>query len=232
MGTVDLNALINRAAEDFTGAADARLRLCPAQEPVKVGCDSTRAVQILGNLLSNALKYSPEDATIEVYVERRGDHGVVAVHDQGRGIPADQLERVFEKFHRVEDPMVMQTGGSGLGLYIACHLARAMAGDLEVASSFGQGSQFTLRLPLECALARADREGPSHPADRAGRHDRCVYRQPESDRQQALTNGRKPMTSLMKRFLAALALAAGVALSAFTVASPAQAAGVRHPGVD
>jgi PAS domain S-box-containing protein len=165
MGTVDLNALISRAAEDFTGAADARLRLCPAQEPVEVDCDSTRAVQILGNLLSNALKYSPEGATIEVYVERRGDHGVVAVHDHGRGIPADQLERVFEKFHRVEDPMVMQTGGSGLGLYIARHLARAMAGDLEVASTFGQGSQFTLRLPLtaaqevKCPGCRADAPG-------------------------------------------------------------------------
>jgi signal transduction histidine kinase len=146
-GTADLNVLVARAAEDFSPAR-ARLHLRPAPQPVLVDCDSTRTVQILTNLLSNALKYSPDDAGVEVTVQARDGRGVVAVHDHGRGIPSDQLEQVFEKFHRVEDPMLMSTGGSGLGLYIARHLALAMDGDLSVTSTLGQGSVFTLSLRL------------------------------------------------------------------------------------
>lgn len=146
-GTADLNALVTRAAEDFSQAG-ARLHLGLAPQPVVVDCDSTRTVQILTNLLSNALKYSPDDASVEVTVEAREGRGMVTVRDHGRGIPSDQLERVFEKFHRVEDPMLMSTGGSGLGLYIARHLASAMDGDLTVTSTLGQGSVFTLSLRL------------------------------------------------------------------------------------
>jgi signal transduction histidine kinase len=74
------------------------------------------------------------------------------VRDRGRGLPEDQLERIFEKFHRVEDPMVMSTSGTGLGLFIARHLARAMDGELTVSSTLGEGSAFTLRLPLRSAV--------------------------------------------------------------------------------
>jgi signal transduction histidine kinase len=84
---------------------------------------------------------------VEVGVDA-GGRGRVTVVDRGRGLPADQLEQIFEKFHRVEDPMVMSTSGTGLGLYIARHLARAMSGDLEVTSTLGQGSTFTFHLPL------------------------------------------------------------------------------------
>jgi signal transduction histidine kinase len=73
---------------------------------------------------------------------------LVEVEDRGRGIPADQLERVFEKFHRVEDPMRMTTGGTGLGLYIARELTRAMGGALSCRSVLGVGSTFVLRLDL------------------------------------------------------------------------------------
>jgi len=71
----------------------------------------------------------------------------VEVVDSGRGIPADQLERVFEKFHRVEDPMRMTTGGTGLGLYIARELTRAMGGTLSCSSTLGAGSVFRFTLP-------------------------------------------------------------------------------------
>jgi signal transduction histidine kinase len=72
----------------------------------------------------------------------------VSVVDRGRGIPPDELERIFDKFHRVEDPMTMTTSGTGLGLYIARELARAMGGEVEALSVPGRGSTFTLRLPL------------------------------------------------------------------------------------
>ncbi|HET9655634.1 MAG TPA: ATP-binding protein [Kineosporiaceae bacterium] len=146
-GSGYLEELAARAAEDF-GAERDRLRLVPAAEPVRVECDHTRVVQILTNLLSNALKYSGPGEPVEVAVAVRHMTGTVTVTDHGRGIPRDQLERVFEKFHRVEDPLVMSTGGSGLGLYIARHLARAMGGDLTVDSTLGQGSSFTLSLQL------------------------------------------------------------------------------------
>lgn len=158
--TADLNDLAVRAGEDFVSARG-RLRIRPAPRPVPVDCDTTRAVQILTNLLSNALKYSPEDAVVEVAVDvaevvaEVDRTGTVTVLDHGRGIPSDQLDRVFDKFHRVEDPMVMSTGGSGLGLYIARHLARAMDGDITVTSTLGEGSRFTLYLPL----AAADQQG-------------------------------------------------------------------------
>jgi signal transduction histidine kinase len=75
----------------------------------------------------------------------------VDVRDHGRGIPADQLDKVFDKFHRVEDPMTMSTSGTGLGLFIARRLARAMGGDIAVTSVLNSGSVFTLSLAYEAA---------------------------------------------------------------------------------
>ena len=80
-----------------------------------------------------------------------GELAQVAVTDVGRGIPADQLEQVFEKFHRVEDPMRMTTGGTGLGLYIARQLAGAMDGRLTCSSTLGFGSTFTFSLTRSSA---------------------------------------------------------------------------------
>jgi signal transduction histidine kinase len=143
----DLVALTRRAAGDF--AADlARVHLALPDAPLLVACDPTRTVQIVGNLLSNALKYSPPTTQVDVVVTAYDGAARVSVTDRGRGIPADQLERVFDKFHRVEDPLTMTTGGTGLGLYIARQLARAMHGDVAVRSVLGSGSTFVLILPL------------------------------------------------------------------------------------
>jgi PAS domain S-box-containing protein len=152
--SADLVQLTSRATEDFAPAAG-RLRLHLPDGPVDVACDAMRTVQVLTNLVSNALKYSPDDSPVDVEVSRDGDRGRVTVVDRGRGLPADQLEQIFEKFHRVEDPMVMSTSGTGLGLYIARHLARAMQGDLEVSSVLGQGATFTFHLPLAASAERA-----------------------------------------------------------------------------
>jgi len=86
---------------------------------------------------------------IEVTLRRDGDRAVLRVVDHGPGIPADHLEKVFEKFHRVEDPMTMKTGGTGLGLFIAQRLARAMGGDITLVSTVGAGCAFTFTLPIE-----------------------------------------------------------------------------------
>jgi signal transduction histidine kinase len=103
-------------------------------------------VQVLGNLIGNALKYSAPGTPVDVRLVLRDGAAAVEVEDRGRGIPADQLDKVFEKFHRVEDPMRMTTGGTGLGLYIAQELTRAMGGELACRSVLGVGSTFVLTL--------------------------------------------------------------------------------------
>jgi PAS domain S-box-containing protein len=142
----DLGSLVARACDNFPGYAE-RVHLAPADPPVSVLCDPTRVIQITSNLVSNALKYSPSDRPVYVVIDHVDGCGRVTVTDHGQGIPADQTERIFEKFHRVEDPMVMSTSGTGLGLFIARQLARAMRGELTAESTLGVGSRFTLLLP-------------------------------------------------------------------------------------
>jgi len=143
---IDLTDIARRAAGLLgVRAADKGVRIDgPGDEPLPATGDFTRTLQILVNLLSNAVRYAPEGSDIWLRTEREGDLAVVIVADQGKGIdPADQ-DRVFEKFERV-DPG--EAGGSGLGLYIARKLARAMQGDLALHSAPGQGARFTLTLP-------------------------------------------------------------------------------------
>jgi signal transduction histidine kinase len=131
--------------------------------PVVVLCDPVRVVQCLSNLLSNAVKYSPADSPIHIEINETDSLASVSVTDSGRGIPSAEMERVFERFHRVDDAFTMQTSGSGLGLYIARELARAMGGDITLVSQLGHGSTATLSLPRPGA---EDHANPSTPARR------------------------------------------------------------------
>jgi len=163
MATGDLVALAQKSAGDFSIEA-ARLKLELPAGAVPVACDPVRVVQVVSNMLSNALKYSAGDSPVSLGVGVQGPagdrHAVLTVRDRGRGIPADQLEAVFEKFHRVEDPMRMTTGGTGLGLYIARQLAEAMGGTLTLVSTYGSGSTVSFALPLLPDGARLISPGP------------------------------------------------------------------------
>lgn len=103
-----------------------------------------RALQIMVNLIGNAVRYSPEGGAVWVRIEREDDLACVIVADQGKGIAEEDQARIFDKFERV-DPS--EPGGTGLGLYIARRLARAMGGDIAVDSAPGQGARFTFTLP-------------------------------------------------------------------------------------
>ncbi len=107
--------------------------------------DRRRVEQILTNLAANALKFTPEGGNVEIRGDVQGSVAVFLVRDDGRGIPADDRGRIFERFHRMTEHE--RVAGTGLGLPIARDLARRMAGDLDVASVPGAGSSFVLVLP-------------------------------------------------------------------------------------
>lgn len=126
--------------------------------------DPARVTQIVTNLLSNAVTYSAPETSITIDVTRRDDHVCVSVIDHGEGIPAAKQQAIFDRFHRLEDPMRMRTGGAGLGLFIARELAHAMRGHIEVDSRPGHGSTFTLHLPVADA-APASTSGATSPVE-------------------------------------------------------------------
>ncbi|HTU12752.1 MAG TPA: HAMP domain-containing sensor histidine kinase [Allosphingosinicella sp.] len=145
---IDLADLARRAAGLLAvRAADRNVRIdMPgSDELLPATGDFTRTLQILMNLITNAIRYTPEGGQVWVRTEQEGDLAAIIVADQGRGIAAEDQDRIFDKFERV-DPS--EPGGTGLGLYIARRLARAMGGDIEVDSAPGQGARFTFTLPL------------------------------------------------------------------------------------
>jgi two-component system sensor histidine kinase SenX3 len=99
------------------------------------------------NLLDNAIKYSDPGGAVEVEVSANGAWVDIAVRDRGVGIPARDLDRIFERFYRVDRARGRRTGGSGLGLAIVRHVASNHGGEVLVESREGEGSTFTLRLP-------------------------------------------------------------------------------------
>jgi signal transduction histidine kinase len=104
--------------------------------------------QALINLLNNAIKYSPEKKSIRVALRREADRVLLSVEDQGIGIPRSEHRRIFEKFYRVETSLVHTTKGSGLGLALVQHITEAHGGKVELKSAPGEGSTFTLSLPV------------------------------------------------------------------------------------
>jgi signal transduction histidine kinase len=110
--------------------------------------DESKLRQVLVNLVDNAVKYSPDGGRVEIRLSRDDGHCLIAVADDGLGIPADELDRIFEKFYRLDPEQSHGVGGSGLGLYICRELVERMSGSLTVASEPGRGSTFTVELPV------------------------------------------------------------------------------------
>jgi PAS domain S-box-containing protein len=119
-----------------------------APTPVTVRADPERLRQAIGNLLDNAIKYSPNGGRIALRTIARDGQGVIEVSDEGIGIPAGEQERIFEKFYRLDPSMTRGVGGSGLGLYIIHELIAHMQGEVAVESQLDRGSTFTISLPL------------------------------------------------------------------------------------
>jgi two-component system phosphate regulon sensor histidine kinase PhoR len=133
-----------------------RLELVPSVEPLPpVAFDEAALARAIGNLVDNAVKYSGDSREVEVGVRREAGSAVVWVRDRGIGIPREEQERVFDRFHRVSTGLVHDVKGSGLGLAIVRHVVAAHGGTIELASRPGEGSTFSIRLPLEAGAAPA-----------------------------------------------------------------------------
>ena len=144
---IDLADVARRAAGLLSVRAasrDVKVDRPADDEAVPARGEFKRALQVLVNLLTNAIRYSPEGGMIWVRTEAENGIASVVIADQGKGIAPEDQARIFDKFERV-DPL--EPGGTGLGLYIARRLARAMGGDITVDSAPGQGARFTFTLP-------------------------------------------------------------------------------------
>ena len=140
-----VRACVNWAAAH---ASQHDVRLDVPDGAVRGWWDRGRLEQVCENLLSNALKYTPDGGQIRVVVRSTGDRAVIEVCDTGLGIPVEALPHLFERFYRVDRDGSQSPSGIGLGLYIAKMLVDAMDGKIGVASEVGRGSTFTVTLPI------------------------------------------------------------------------------------
>jgi signal transduction histidine kinase len=148
----DPNALAEAAvlaARDGFERKGVELRLQPLPgDPLLIAADASRIGQVLGNLLSNALRHTPSGGRVEVSVDDEGEDVVLAVSDDGDGVPAEHLPRIFDRFYRVDAARDRDHGGTGVGLAISRAIAIAHGGDLVATSEgSGKGTTLSLRLP-------------------------------------------------------------------------------------
>lgn len=148
------DALVRESVGAVQGQADqARIELEASAPAVPVLADGEKAIQVLTHLLSNALKFSAPGTRVSVRVEPAGPEVVFSVRDQGRGIPRDFLQRIFERFLQVDGSDARQQGGTGMGLAVARGLVEAMGGRIWVESEVGRGSCFYVALPAPVCSA-------------------------------------------------------------------------------
>jgi signal transduction histidine kinase len=157
----DLRRIAADAVELFRPTTDRHeLRLDVADSPVIVVGDGLRLEQVLVNLVSNAIKYSPEGGVIEVFVGLEGDRAMVRVADRGLGIAPDEVPHIFEPFRRAGSSRDV-VPGVGLGLSVSRHIIEAHAGRIDVESSVGAGTTFRVRLPLAIPEPGSDHVEPA-----------------------------------------------------------------------
>jgi len=154
-----VDALVDEAVDRMRPSAMVAgigLQVHHGSDDALVECDRRQVVSAIVNLLDNAVKYSESGNVVTVETERVDHEVVVVVTDHGIGVPSRDLERIFERFYRVDQARSRDTGGTGLGLAIVRHVAQAHGGDVTVSSIEGEGSTFRLTLPLAPVQHRAE----------------------------------------------------------------------------
>ncbi|HEY0036741.1 MAG TPA: ATP-binding protein [Longimicrobium sp.] len=166
MRPTSADALVEHAVAAVRGLAEkSRTRIIADTARLQVRADADRIVQVLVNLLSNAIKFSPDGSRVRLTVETSGGDAVFRLADEGRGIPADKLESIFERFGQVDASDSRKLGGTGLGLTICRSILQQHGGRIWAESVQGEGSTFTFTLPLA-----------EHPIDADGTKDAELQR--------------------------------------------------------
>lgn len=151
---VNLEDLVKETIEILLPKAEKKnikLSLSVSGNPMLDG-DAPRLKQIIINLVSNSLNYTPADGSVSVNVEEKKEHVKLTVKDTGIGIKESEIPRIFERFYRVDKARSRNSGGTGLGLAIVKHLVEAHHGTIKVESKIGEGSQFIIRFPKKTEL--------------------------------------------------------------------------------
>jgi two-component system phosphate regulon sensor histidine kinase PhoR len=147
----DISRIVREVFEQFEGEAEKKginliLNLKPGDQPY-VFADAQRIYQVLVNLISNAIKYTKKEGAVVVYFKNEPDGLIIHVKDHGRGIPPEDINRIFERFYRVEKSRSKNKGGTGLGLAIVKHIIELHHSKVKVNSEVDKGSVFSFKLP-------------------------------------------------------------------------------------
>ncbi len=146
---LNLSDLISQAIDESRLTAEARkiTVIFDKRDELEVLGDRGQLEMAISNLIENAINYSPANTQVSITLSKNENLAEISVKDQGAGIPEKDLERIFERFYRVDPARSRETGGTGLGLSIVKHVATNHGGDISVWSVEGAGSTFTIRLP-------------------------------------------------------------------------------------
>jgi PAS domain S-box-containing protein len=152
--TFDLAEIVSEQAAAFTAiSAGHSIDLVKPERPILVSADRSRITTVVANLLDNAIKYSPDADVVRVNVGHEDGYAFVAVRDRGVGIAPEYVPLLFQRFSRLPTEQNVTTPGTGLGLFLCQAIARRHGGEIDVESSPGEGSVFTLRLPVTAPAA-------------------------------------------------------------------------------
>jgi len=146
---IDLTKKCIKQLQMASSKKNISIKLLTTEKQLVGAFDLHRIEQVFINIISNAIKYTPEEGVIDIQLVRRDDVCVVRVKDNGIGIPADDLAHIFDRFYRVDKARTRNAGGTGLGLSIAKEIINGHEGHIEIESEFGKGTTVTISIPLD-----------------------------------------------------------------------------------
>lgn len=143
-----LSDTVDEVIREFKTIMPDRVIIVNAPEELKLKGDRDKIHQVIYNLVSNAIKFSAKDTTIDITIHEKDNHVNVCIQDYGRGIPKESVERIFDRFYKAETVSSHLESGMGLGLYICTEIVKQQNGRLWVETEPGKGSKFCFTLPL------------------------------------------------------------------------------------